>query len=342
MVTIKQIAEEAGVSRGTVDRVINHRAGVNPDTEKKVRKIAEQLGYQPSVPGKMLAAKKKKIEIGFIIYDTPVALFFQDIYAAAKEKAMELERLGVKVRFYKAESLEHDYLVSFLEKVEREPLDGLIISPLHLPAITSFLKKMEKINMPMVFYNLDEEESNCLCYVGCDYKKAGRVAAGLVALSIGNCGKVGIATVLDKKSPSSYERMTGFKQEIGKNYPDIEIINDEEHVLFGENDYSEIINTVRLHKDLKAMYIINPGDCNIYSVVLEASENKGLKIVTNDLLKRQRELLGQGVITATIDQQPDVQGTLPLQILYDYLVFDKKMEKNKIFTELHIYIQQNL
>lgn len=90
------------------------------------------------------------------------------------------------------------------------------------------------------------------------------------------------------------------------------------------------------------MYIINPGDCNIYSVVLEASENKGLKIVTNDLLKRQRELLGQGVITATIDQQPDVQGTLPLQILYDYLVFNKKMEKNKIFTELHIYIQQNL
>ncbi len=36
MATIKEIAELAGVSRRTVDRVINHRGSVKPDTEEKI------------------------------------------------------------------------------------------------------------------------------------------------------------------------------------------------------------------------------------------------------------------------------------------------------------------
>lgn len=342
MVTIKQIAEEAGVSRGTVDRVINHRPGVKPETEQRIKEIARRLGYQPSVPGKMLAAKKKKIEIGFVSYDAPVAPFFREINLAAQKKAMELENFGVKVHFYMAESLDNTYLVSFFQKVEKEMLDGLIISPMHFPAVSAFLKKMEKKRIPTVFYNLDNEELNSLCYVGCDYEQSGRVAAGLTALSIGNSGKVGIATVLDRESPSSYERMIGFKNEIKKNYPGIEIVNENGNYLFQENDAADILNLVRAHKEIKAMYIVNPGDCSIYKRIMDAAGNKELKIITNDLLERQKQMILEGMITATIDQQPEVQGTLPLQILYDYLVFNKKIEKKKVFTELQIYIRQNI
>ena len=43
MATIKQIAELAGVSRGTVDRVLNNRGSVNANTAARVREIAEKL-----------------------------------------------------------------------------------------------------------------------------------------------------------------------------------------------------------------------------------------------------------------------------------------------------------
>ena len=43
MATIKEIAELAGVSRGTVDRVLNNRGSVNPATAALVRDIARQL-----------------------------------------------------------------------------------------------------------------------------------------------------------------------------------------------------------------------------------------------------------------------------------------------------------
>ena len=46
--TLKEIAERAGVSRGTVDRVMKNRGGVNPETEKRVRRIVEESGYTPN------------------------------------------------------------------------------------------------------------------------------------------------------------------------------------------------------------------------------------------------------------------------------------------------------
>ena len=44
-VTVKQIAELANVSRGTVDRVLNNRSGVSEATRQKVLKIAKELHY---------------------------------------------------------------------------------------------------------------------------------------------------------------------------------------------------------------------------------------------------------------------------------------------------------
>ncbi len=47
-VTIKEVAEEAGVSTQTVSRVINDRPDVAPETRQRVQQIINRLGYQPS------------------------------------------------------------------------------------------------------------------------------------------------------------------------------------------------------------------------------------------------------------------------------------------------------
>ncbi len=49
MATLKEIADLAGVSRGTVDRVLNHRGSVNPQTERKILGILSEFDYAYSV-----------------------------------------------------------------------------------------------------------------------------------------------------------------------------------------------------------------------------------------------------------------------------------------------------
>ena len=55
MPTIKEIAAFAGVSRGTVDRVLNNRGGVSQKTADKIRRIMEEQNFQPNLAGMALA-----------------------------------------------------------------------------------------------------------------------------------------------------------------------------------------------------------------------------------------------------------------------------------------------
>ncbi|MEG0767278.1 MAG: LacI family DNA-binding transcriptional regulator, partial [Clostridia bacterium] len=66
IITSKEIAELAGVSRGTVDRVLNRRGGVRAEVEKQVLEIAAQWGYEPNRAGKALVTRKK-ISLGVVV-----------------------------------------------------------------------------------------------------------------------------------------------------------------------------------------------------------------------------------------------------------------------------------
>ena len=79
MATMKQIADLAGVSRGTVDRVLNNRGIVNEETARKVRRIAESLNYTPSIAARSLAAIKRSIKLLYIIPDPERGPFFRKV-----------------------------------------------------------------------------------------------------------------------------------------------------------------------------------------------------------------------------------------------------------------------
>ena len=68
MATIKDIADLAGVSRGTVDRVLNNRGAVNSQTAEKIMEIVRALDYRPNKAGTDLAAQKKTYRIGVILF----------------------------------------------------------------------------------------------------------------------------------------------------------------------------------------------------------------------------------------------------------------------------------
>ena len=57
-VTIKQVAEAAGVSAMTVSRVLNNRPDVSPQTRERVQQVIDELGYRPSAIARSLIQGK--------------------------------------------------------------------------------------------------------------------------------------------------------------------------------------------------------------------------------------------------------------------------------------------
>ena len=96
MVTQTQIAKIAGVSRATVERVINNRGDVNDETRKRVLKIIEEMDYRPNRAGKTLAIKQRNLKIGCIIIqaDNP---FYEELNKGILEAADEFKAYGIDV-----------------------------------------------------------------------------------------------------------------------------------------------------------------------------------------------------------------------------------------------------
>ena len=60
-ITIADVAKLAGVSKGTVDRVLHDRGGVSRKSMEKIRQVIDELGYEPNVYASMLAMRKEHV-----------------------------------------------------------------------------------------------------------------------------------------------------------------------------------------------------------------------------------------------------------------------------------------
>lgn len=87
MVTIKDVAEKAGVSLATVSRVLNGHPSVRPETRRIVMEWIEKLGYQPNFVARGLSTKKSHL-IGVIIREIANP-FFAEIVQAIEEVAAQ-------------------------------------------------------------------------------------------------------------------------------------------------------------------------------------------------------------------------------------------------------------
>ncbi|HBV2212829.1 TPA: HTH-type transcriptional regulator GalS [Klebsiella quasipneumoniae] len=74
MITIRDVARQAGVSVATVSRVLNNSALVSPDTRDVVMKAATQLGYRPNANAQALATQVSDT-IGVVVMDVSDAFF---------------------------------------------------------------------------------------------------------------------------------------------------------------------------------------------------------------------------------------------------------------------------
>ena len=192
MARIKDIAELAGVSRGTVDRVLNNRSGVSPQTAEKIKEIAKALDYRPNKAGLALAAQKKKNKIGIVLFSKNNP-FFDEVSEGVQAKARELADYGVttltrRVEFDLAAQL------AAIDELLDEGIHGLLLAPYNHPAIQEKIDELVDRGIPVVTVNTDIFSSKRMAYVGSDYICGGRTAAGLLALMTEGETELGIIT----------------------------------------------------------------------------------------------------------------------------------------------------
>lgn len=339
MSTIKEIAALAGVSRGTVDRVLNNRGSVNPATAEKIREIAKALDYRPNMAGLVLAAQKKKLKLGIILFSTENP-FFVDVEAGVNEKAEELAGYNCSVvtkyiSYGAAEELQA------IEELLEEEVNGIALPPYNDDCIREKINQLFDMGIPVVTFNTDIENSKRIAYVGSNYIKSGETAAGLMRLMGDKMLKIGIIT----GSPDMLchtERISGFVNALKKYKSDIEIIDVIENHDDEFESYEKTTSLLKQHPEINALFFVAGGvygGCRSISVL---GLEKKMTVIAFDKVPTTKELVKKGIIKATICQQPKVQGSKPLAILFAYLTTGDKPEKEHFHVAVDIRIRENI
>ncbi|MFR0880872.1 MAG: LacI family DNA-binding transcriptional regulator [Oscillospiraceae bacterium] len=65
MVTMQQIADRCGVSRGTVDRALHHKEGVREEVAERIRATAREMGY---ISNRLVMQQTQQWKIGVVLH----------------------------------------------------------------------------------------------------------------------------------------------------------------------------------------------------------------------------------------------------------------------------------
>ena len=342
MPTIKEIAELAGVSRGTVDRVLNKRGSVNPLKERKILEIAKALNYTPNLAGKTLAIRKKQLSFGYILFgSTSSNPFFLDVVDGIESRAAELSEYGVSVDIRYAAMEDPLMQVELIDVLMDSGVDGLVITPINHPMVIERVKKLTDSGFPVITANSDIPDSGRLAYVGSDYYKSGETAAGIMNMICAGNAKVGIVMGSPLVLCHS-ERVAGFSHRIEEEYIGIKIAATDVNY---DDDIQSYVVTKRLleeHPDIDAMFLAAAGVVGACRAVKEMGYVDRLKIVSYDTTIASRELIKTGAITVAITQEPFEQGAKPLDILLNLVGIGQQPEQEYYYTALGITIKENL
>ena len=340
MTTIKEIADMAGVSRGTVDRVLHNRGPVREETAERVRQIIAALDYRPNRIGKVLVSRKKSLHIAFVVF-RGANPFFLDVLAGAKAKALELVDLGVCVSFYDTSIKDAQEQVDLLLKLEAQGINGIAITPIDDPAVAQTIRALTQHGIPVVTINTDIENSGRMAFVGSDYYASGRIASGLANLITGGSASIGIVNGSDSVRCHS-QRVSGFIDNCASRYPHLHVIAKCENLDDDLISYEETRRMLRAHPDLDLLYLSAAGVYGAVRALQSMGLDRKVKVISHDLIPATIDAIKSGTIAATIVQQPKMQGSRPLDILSDYLLLNTPPAEELCLCECGIRIFESV
>jgi LacI family transcriptional regulator len=336
-VTIRQIAEIAGVHRSTVDKVLHNRDGVSDEVRQRVKKIIDELGYEPNIIGKALAYQKKPLVIPVLLLKFDA---LEEIRAGIEEAYREYKEFGLKIEYYitNLDPLEQLNTINLLKK---KKISGMIISPLNDIRIRNAIDEMVDKGIPVITTNIDIPESKRMCFIGQDMFRAGRVAGELLGEILNGHGKVAIITDSLNGSFVS-QRQEGFETIIKEMYPNIEIVDVIETYEQRLAAFQKTKSLLESVEDLKGIYITSGSVSEVGKAVRLMNKDKQVKIISFDVYPEIVQLVKEGVITFTIAQDLFAQGYKPVKVLFEYLYHEKKPETEHIKTSIDIRVKGNI
>lgn len=339
-VTMKEIAERAGVHQATVDKVVHNRVGVSDEVRAKVQAIIDELGYKPNPTGRVLQRQGKKYRIYAILVDVDALPYLKNgIEQGLKEWAgFDIEVTHAVTGFQEAKRQSE-----YIDKAVLDKADGIILSPINADCVRRAIDRAADAGIPVITTDSDIDGSRRTCCVSIDSAKASRIAGRLLGQFLNGQGKIAIiSSAIETENNNYYVRMReqGFTDFIRREYPEIEIVSCIESFEDPQITYRKTTELLKEQPELRGLYITCGGVAQVGRALIESGRADSIRVLCYEDYPEIVELIRQGIVDWTLGGEKAAQGSLPVKLIMEQLVFGRKPATDRIFTDARILIKE--
>ena len=340
-IRIIDIAKAAGVSIGTVDRVLHSRSEVSTVTKEKILRIIEEFNYRPNILARTLASKK-------VIRFASLTPWFvdKDSYWSKPQEGIEkaidqIKQYGVSIKQFYFKMEDSDSFTVEAEKVLELSPDGVILAPWAKRESLKFTQALVDKGIPYVFIDSTLKEAHPVSFIVQNSFQSGYLAAKLLDYGINKRSVILLAHITKELDNVNHllQREKGFFDYFESRKERMHAIIKIE-VSGKENELKKnlIAKGVELSK-IDGVFITNSK----VHLAVDCFEDqiKSPKIIGYDLIPRNIELLNQDKIDFLICQKPEKQGFVATHLLFDHIVRKEKVVSEN-YTPIDIITKENI
>jgi LacI family transcriptional regulator len=296
--TILDLAQAAGVSVATVDRVLNGRLPVREETARRVSDAATAIGYHASsLITRRLEQSLPHNRLGFVLQRHNQAFyqgFAREIGMAAA--AAQGFRANVVVEF--VDNQTPGEVVAKLKAVAAQTQAVAMVSVDH-PTITSAVMMLQEQGTPVFSLLSDFAAGVRQGYLGLDNRKAGRTAAWFIARAAQRTGKIGVF-VGSHRFLGHEIREIGFRSYFRENAPHFEVLDALVNLEDRHLAHEATLELLQRHPDLAGLYVAGGGMEGVIAALREEGMAGKLAVVCNEIIPETRAGLAENLLTVAI------------------------------------------
>ena len=290
---VKEIADQAGLSVATVDRVLHDRPGVRALTRARVSEAVAALEAQTRQ--RALVGRKFAIDL---VMEAPQR-FTHEVRAALESELPTLQPAVFRARFHLWETAPSEEIAASLDALGRRGSDGVILKAPDVPAVVAAADRLVAQGIPVVTIATDLPLSRRHAYVGIDNRAAGETAAYLIANWLWPQPARILVSLSSSRFRGEEEREAGFRQALRRLCPDVGIVEISE----GRGIDTETIALARRaltqDRSIGGAYSIGGGNTAMLTAFAEAGRRCTV-FVAHDLDSDNARLLKECRISAVL------------------------------------------
>jgi LacI family transcriptional regulator len=329
---MKEIARLAGVSIGTVDRVLHHRGRVSAENVARISAIVAESGYQPNLFASRLSGGAAVHTIGVLVPQPDQDFgYWRLLWNGMERAARELVPLHVSVKIEGFDRHSSQACAQTFRGLG-ETCQALALAPIHSLVLRPLVDALPA-ELPVVFFDTDMECIHEHCFVGQDPWQGGALAGKLLGLTL-EPGRPVVLVRFDEDDEHLQKRSEGFEAYMKASGRQVLVLDQKLSDPLPRRR-TETSLFLAQHPAAGGLFVPNA------SVGEYALAGLGRRVVGYDLIPGNVAALKDGRVDFLLSQRPEIMGYEAVRRLSRVLLFREPLPR-RIALPLDVILKENL